>query len=228
MEKIMNNKEISILLVDDEERFRQGLRTLLSFYSTSASLPLNVVGEADCVEQVVKLAIQKSPDLILLDLELVNSDGMTAMERLKDISYSGRVLVLSAHQEDQWIFQAMQKGAAGYVFKSRVANQLCDAINTVLKSEIYLPPEAASGFFRCFQQNANSVYKASSQLHLTEREQEVLQLLTQGASNEEIAKNLYVTVATVKAHLTNIFEKLKVSSRTQAIVAAIKLGLVQA
>lgn len=221
------NKQISILLVDDEERFRQGLRTLLNFYSTSA-LPISVIGEADCVEQVVKLVIQKNPDLILLDLELVNSDGMTAMERLKDISYSGKVLVLSAHQEDQWIFQAMQKGAAGYVFKSRVANQLCDAINTVLKSEIYLPPEAASGFFRCFQQNANSVYKASSQLHLTEREQEVLQLLTQGASNEEIAKNLYVTVATVKAHLTNIFEKLKVTSRTQAIVAAIKLGLVQA
>ncbi|MDF5728320.1 MAG: response regulator transcription factor [Rhizonema sp. PD38] len=224
----MDNKKISILIVDDEEYFRQGLRTLLGFYSTSASYPMNIVGEADCVEQVVKLAIQKIPDIILLDLELVNSDGIIAMERLKEISYSGQVLVLSAHQEDKWIFQAMQKGASGYVFKSRVANQLCDAINTVLRSEIYLPPEAASGFFRCFQENASSVYKASSQLHLTEREQEVLQLLTQGASNNEIAKNLYVTVATVKAHLTNIFDKLKVSSRTQAIVAAIKLGLVQA
>jgi DNA-binding NarL/FixJ family response regulator len=224
----MNNKRISILIVDDEERFRQGLRTLLNFYSTSASLPVNVVGEADCVEQVVKLAIQKNPDLILLDLELLNGDGMIAMERLKDISYSGQILVLSAHQEDKLIFEAMQKGAAGYVFKSRVANQLCDAINTVIRSEVYLPSEAASGFFRCFQENANSANKASSQLHLTEREQEVLQLLTQGASNEEIAKKLYVTVATVKAHLTNIFEKLKVSSRTQAIVAAIKLGLVQA
>ncbi len=224
----MNSKQISVLLVDDEERFRQGLRTLLHFYSTSASLPINVVGEADCVEQVVKLVIQKSPDVILLDMELINSDGITAMERLKDISYTGRVLILSAHQEDNWIFQAMQKGAAGYVFKSRVANQLCDAINTVLRSEIYLPPEAANGFFRYFQQNANASSKLSYQLHLTEREKEVLQLLTQGASNEEIAKNLYVTVATVKAHLTSIFEKLKVSSRTQAIVAAIKLGLVQA
>jgi DNA-binding NarL/FixJ family response regulator len=224
----MNSKQISILLVDDEERFRQGLRTLLNFYNASASLPLNVIGEADCVEQVVKLAIQKSPDVILLDMELINSDGITAMERLKDISYTGRVLVLSAHQEDNWIFQAMQKGAAGYVFKSRVANQLCDAINTVLRSEVYLPPEAASGFFRYFQQNANASSKASCQLHLTEREKEVLQLLTQGASNEEIAKNLYVTVATVKAHLTSIFEKLKVTSRTQAIVTAIKLGLVQA
>ncbi|BAZ16677.1 LuxR family two component transcriptional regulator [Calothrix sp. NIES-4071] len=224
----MNSKQISILLVDDEERFRQGLKTLLNFYSASASLPINVVGEADCVEQVIKLAIQKSPDVILLDMELVNSDGITAMERLKDISYTGRVLVLSAHQEDNWIFQAMQKGAAGYVFKSRVANQLCDAISTVLRSEVYLPPEAASGFFRHFQQNANASSKASYQLHLTEREKEVLQLLTSGASNEEIAKNLYVTVATVKAHLTSIFEKLKVTSRTQAIVAAIKLGLVQA
>ncbi|WP_127079984.1 response regulator [Dulcicalothrix desertica] len=224
----MNNKLISIVLVDDEERFREGLRTLLTFYSTSASFAVNIVGEANCVEQVVKLAIQKNPDIILLDLELVNSDGITAIERLKDISYAGKILVLSAHQEDDWVFQAMQKGASGYVFKNRVANQLCDAINTVLRSEIYLPPEAASGFFRCFQQNASAVSKASHQLHLTEREQEVLQLLTQGASNDEIAKNLYVTVATVKAHLTSIFEKLKVSSRTQAIVTAIRLGLVQA
>jgi DNA-binding NarL/FixJ family response regulator len=223
-----NDKKLSVLLVDDEERFRQGIRTLLNFYSISSTLPIEVVGDADTVEQVLKLTAQKSPDLILLDLQLSGCDGITVLVRLKEASYSGKVLVLSGHQEDDWIFRAMQAGAAGYVFKNRLATQLGEAIDTVIKSEVYLPSEVASRFFRFFQAYSDCAIKACHQLHLTEREQEVLYWLTQGASNEEISKHLYVTVATVKAHLTSIFEKLKVTSRTQAIVAAIKLGLVKA
>jgi DNA-binding NarL/FixJ family response regulator len=222
-----NGQKLSVLLVDDEERFRQGLRTFLNFYSVNAPLPIEVVGEASSVEQALKVTNQKKPDLILLDLELGDSDGITALIKLKESSYTGKVLVLSAHQEDESIFRAMQKGAAGYVFKNHLATQLCEAINTVLKSEIYLPSEVASGFFRCFQAHSDSYMRTCHELHLTEREQEVLHWLAQGASNEEIAKGLYVTVATVKAHLTSIFEKLKVTSRTQAIVAALKLGLIK-
>lgn len=218
---------LSVLLVDDEERFRQGLCNLLAFYCNSTSLSVEVIGEADCVEKALKLTTQKFPKLILLDMELVGSDGITALARLKDIGYGGKVLVLSAHQEDDYIFQAMQKGAAGYLFKTCVATQLYEAINTVMRSETYLPPEATSSFFRRLQSNSNSIQQKKDQLHLTQREQEVLHLLTQGASNEEIAKKLFVTLATVKAHLTSIFDKLKVNSRTQAIVTAIKLGLVQ-
>lgn len=224
----MDKQKISVLLVDDDEDFRQGLRHLLAFYKNSNSLAVEVIDETNCVEQALKLTTQKLPNLILLDMELVGSDGITALTKLIEIGYAGKVLVLSAHQEDDYIFQAMQKGAAGYLFKSCVATQLYQAINTVMQSEIYLPPEATSGFFRRFQANLNSIQQKKHQLHLTQREQEVLHLLTQGASNEEIAKKLYVTIATVKAHLTSIFEKLKVTSRTQAIVTAIKLGLVQA
>jgi DNA-binding NarL/FixJ family response regulator len=219
---------LSILLVDDEQRFRQGLRTLLNFYSLNDSFSLEVVGEAASVEQALKLTLQESPNLILLDLELVGGDGITTLHRLREISYTGKVLVLSGHQEDDWIFRAMQAGAAGYVFKSRLASQLCEAITTVMKSEIYLPSEVVNGFFRRFQAYSEPYLETRQKLHLTEREHEVLHWLTQGASNEEIAKHLYVTVATVKAHLTSIFEKLQVTSRTQAIVAALKLGLIQA
>ncbi|MEH2179808.1 response regulator transcription factor [Nostoc sp.] len=223
-----DSNKLSVLLVDDEERFRQGLRTLLNFYSINSALPVEVIGDADSVEQVLKFTVQKCPDLILLDMQLKGCDGITVLARLKEATYTGKVLVLSAHQEDDWIFRAMQGGAAGYVFKNRVATQLCEAIDTVTRSEIYLPSEVASRFFRFFQAYSDSCVKACHEVHLTEREQEVLYWLTQGASNEEIAKHLYVTVATVKAHLTSIFEKLKVTSRTQAIVAAIKLGLVHA
>ena len=223
----MIEQQISVLLVDDEELFRQGLHNILTFYNNSNSLRIEVIGEANCVEQALKLTTQKSPNLILLDMELVNSDGITALSRLKKMGYDGKVLVLSNHQEDNYIFQAMHKGAVGYLFKTCVATQLYEAIKTVMRSEIYLPPKATSRFFRRFQAHLDSIERQKKELHLTQREQEVLYLLAQGASNEEIAKRLYVTIATVKAHLTSIFEKLKVASRTQAIVAAIKLGLVQ-
>lgn len=225
---MVTTEKLSVLLVDDEQRFRQGLLTLFNFYNANGSFFLEVVGEASSQEQALKLAAQLSPALIMLDLELAQGDGITTLIRLKEMSYQGKVLVLSGHQEDDWIFKAMQAGAAGYVFKSRLAAQLCDAITTVIKSEIYLPAEVASGFFRRFQADSESCLQTRRRLHLTEREQEVLHWLTQGASNEEIAKHLYVTVATVKAHLTSIFEKLEVTSRTQAIVTALKLGLIQA
>jgi DNA-binding NarL/FixJ family response regulator len=220
-------QKIALLLVDDEPRFRQGLRTFLHFYSDDAFV-FEVVGEAASVEQAISLTKEQRPTLILLDLELAQGDGVTALNRLREISYSGKVLVLSAHQEEDWIFRAMQAGASGYVFKNHLASQLCQAITTVMNHEIYLPAEVATRFFRLFHFYSGRSLHAAQSVHLTEREQEVLHWLVQGASNEEIAKHLYITAATVKAHLTAIFTKLNVTSRTQAIVSALKLGLVQA
>jgi DNA-binding NarL/FixJ family response regulator len=214
---------LSVLIVDDDDRFRQGIITFLSFLNIYGSI--DIVGEATTVDRAVTLAKQKQPDLMLLDMELAGEDGITALINLKNIGYHGKILVLSGHQEDECIFRAMQVGAAGYVFKSRVATQLGEAIETVMQSKFYLPTEVASSFFRLFQAEVDSIEKSCQQLHLTEREREVLYWLTQGASNHQIAKHLYITVATVKAHLTSIFEKLKVTSRAQAIVAAVRLGL---
>lgn len=217
-----------VLVVDDDARFRQGVCTLLEFYGVSHPPGLHLVAEAGSAAEALALTHEHQPQLILLDLELGDGTGIEVLLQLRAQGFSGKILVLSGHQEDDWIFQAMQAGATGYVFKSRVSTQLPEAISTVMQSEIYLPPEVASGFFRLFQAHAAGQQQAQQALHLTDREREVLHWLAQGASNEEIAKHLYVTVATVKAHLTSIFEKLKVNSRTQAIVAALKLGLVQA
>lgn len=224
----MNGKKelISILLVDDEPHFRQGIRTLLNFYNTSSCIGLDIVGEAASVEQAVKLTAEQHPALILLDLELPPEDGITALLRLGELPYNGKVLILSAHQQDDWVFRAMQAGAWGYVFKDQLATQLCEAITTVINNKVYLPPEVATAFFRLFHYYTGNSLTSSNGIHLTEREREVLNWLVQGASNEQIAGHLYITVATVKAHLTAIFEKLSVTSRTQAIVKALKLGLV--
>jgi DNA-binding NarL/FixJ family response regulator len=178
---------ISILLVDDEQRFRQGLRTLLGFYNANGDLRFDIVGEAASVDQALNLTVEQRPALILLDLELPPSDGVTALIRLGELPYKGKVLVLSAHREDEWVFRAMQAGACGYVFKDRLATQLCEAIATVMRDEVYLSPEVATHFFRLFHFYAGRSLQACQAIHLTEREQEVLNWLVQGASNEEIA-----------------------------------------
>ncbi|NJO79520.1 MAG: response regulator transcription factor [Cyanobacteria bacterium RM1_2_2] len=217
---------LRVLIVEDETHFRQGLRTFLSFFGNQESHLLEIIGEADSADQAIQLAEQQ-PALILLDLELAESSGIQVLQHLQEHSFKGKVLVLSGHQEDDWIFQAIQAGATGYVFKHQLLTQLPEAIRAITRSEMYLPPAATHGFFRRFQSYEQSRWRLRQQYHLTEREKDVLNWLAQGASNEEISRHLYVTVATVKAHLTNIFEKLEVTSRTQAIVAAFKLGLVQ-
>ncbi|WP_017327652.1 response regulator transcription factor [Synechococcus sp. PCC 7336] len=217
---------LSILLVDDEPQFRQGMRMLLGFFRQQDWERVQVVGEAASAAQAIALAREQHPALILLDLELSAEDGIAALQGLREAEFGGKVLVLSAHREDEWVFRSMRAGASGYLFKDRLVKELSEAIATVMRGDIYLSPEMASGFFRMFHFYAGQPLQACRELHLTEREQEVLHWLVQGESNESIARHLYVTVATVKAHLTAIFDKLQVRSRTQAIVKALKLGLV--
>lgn len=226
--QVEKTKTLSTLLVDDARQFRSGIRTLLSF-SQIQDRAINTIGEADCPALALSLAKQYNPDLILIDMELIAGDGLSLLQQLQSSNVSSKTLVLSGHQEDYWIYQAMQSGADGYVFKSQVSQQLLDAIATVMQNQIYLPPEVATGFFRKFQKTQASLPSQIGQPcnNLSERERDVLYWLVQGASNDEVAKQLYISVATVKAHLTNIFLKLQVTSRTQAIVAAIKMNLVQ-
>lgn len=220
-------KPLSTLLVEDDRQFRAGIRTLLSFCQIQDRV-INAIWEADRPALALSLVKQHTPDLILIDMELNEGDGLALLQQLQDSNASSKTLVLSGHQEDYWIYQAMQSGADGYVFKSQVSQQLLDAIASIMQNQIYLPPEVATGFFRRFQKTQASLPSQIGQpCNLSDREREVLYWLVQGASNEEVAKQLYISVATVKAHLTNIFLKLQVTSRTQAIVAAIKMNLVQ-
>jgi DNA-binding NarL/FixJ family response regulator len=219
-------KTISALLVEDDLHFRAGVRNLLSFYNIQDQT-ISVVGEANRPEQALSLAKQLTPDLILIDMELSEGTGLTLLQELQDSNMSSKTLVLSGHQEDTWIYPAMQTGADGYVFKSQVAEQLLDAINAIMQDQVYLPPEVATGFFRRFQKTQTALpNQIGEPCELSQRETDVLGCLVQGSSNDDIAKQLYISVATVKAHITNIFLKLQVTSRTQAIVAAIKMNLV--
>lgn len=220
-------QSLSILLVDNDPKFRAGLRTLLDFYREQGR-NFTVIGEAGRIETAWTLVSQRQPDLVLLDLELSSEgDGMALLQQLNQQSQA-RAIVLSAQKEAYWIYRAMQAGAAGYVFKAHLSRHLWSAIAAVSQNEVYLPSEAATAFFRQFHETQSTLPIASEPgFRLSLREEEVLHWLLRGASNETIAQHLYVSVPTVKAHLTSIFQKMHVSSRAQAIVTAMKLGLLQ-
>ena len=218
------SSSISLLIVDDSNEFRAGLKTLLSFFPRQFC----VKGEATTAQQALDLMERLSPRLTLLDMELDQGSGLEVLRQLMASEAHGPVLALSAHQEEDWIFRAMQAGAMGYVCKQKVATQLAPALEAVLAGEVYLAPDLTTRFFNRFQRQAEITLGITRLSNLTEREQEVLSCLVKGASNQAISQQLYITIATVKAHLTAIFEKLDVQSRTQAIVKALQLGLVTA
>ncbi|MBW4522614.1 MAG: response regulator transcription factor [Scytolyngbya sp. HA4215-MV1] len=219
---------ISTLLVDDCPIFRQGLKNLLEFHSATSPLQFQIVGQAASLQQAIDLVIEQSPMLILLDMELAQGNGVELLQQLRSRTKTSHVLVLSGHQEEEWVFKAMQAGARGYVFKHHLSVQLLEAIQVVMQNQIYLSPEVATRFFQLFHFSAGQSMMGTQTVHLTEREREVLHWLVQGASNEVISQQLNITVGTVKAYLTTIFEKLNVNSRTQAALQALKLGLVSA
>lgn len=214
---MITTKKFLTLLVDDEAVFRKNLRTLLELYP----MDFKIVGETGSTAKAINLINHYHPQLMLLDLELAQDSGLNILKYLQAHHLSVKTLVLSAHQEENLIFESMQAGAQGYIFKTNLVQQLSEAITTIINEKIYLPPEVATQFFRHFNShnlNQNSV------ANLTQREQEVLEYLILGLSNEQISRHLYITVATVKAHLTAIFNKLGVKNRTQAIVAALKMN----
>ncbi len=223
---VASQAQISVLLVDDDARFRQGLHALLEFYNANSAANLVVVGEAVSSEQALLLVQEQNPSLILLDMELSPGTGLEILADLAELSHRAKVLVLSGHREDEWVFRAMRAGANGYVVKDDLVTQLGTAITAVLNHQVYLSPEVTTSFFQMFRFYAGQTIEANTSVHLTERELEVLHWLVQGDSNDEIATRLFISVATVKAHLTAIFHKLEVGSRTQAIIRALKLGLV--
>lgn len=220
-------RPVSILLVSPQSLLSRDLRQRLQFHSPSSACPYSVVGEAATREQAVSLTRQHQPTLLLLDMEFgqQRESGVYLLRSLREF-YSGKILVVSGEQEDDLVFQVMKAGASGYLLKDRLPTHLHQAIAALLSDQVYLDPEVATQFFRCFQLNTGTLPARPDQVHLSERELEVLQRLVQGDPNADIARSLYITVATVKAHLTSIFEKLGVKSRSQAIVTALRLGLV--
>lgn len=221
-------QQCSILLADTDANFRQGLRSLLEFYNQHGPAHCVVVGEAASRAQILRLATTQHPKLLILSIDPDDSWELTIglIKELQQLNKAPHVLLISDCQEPDVLFEGMQAGAMGYITKDRIATELSIAISTIEAGQIYLSQAMVNTFFYLFQSTAKQSIEKCKLLKLSKREQEVLKLLARGEPNEAIAHELYISTATVKSHFTSIFEKLGVKSRTQAIIRALRLGLV--
>lgn len=210
--------KIRVLLVDDHAVLREGLRTLLSLQED-----IEVVGEAENGQVAIERAKQLRPDVIVMDIAMPAMDGLEATRVLKQECPSARILILSQHDNREYVFSILQGGAVGYVLKKSGGAEVVNAIRSVFTEGAYLPPGIAREVMdRYIQRPAEETGRP----HLTEREKEVLRLIAEGKSNKDIAELLCLSVKTVMAHRTNIMEKLDLHSSTELVRYAIRQGIV--
>jgi len=215
------NDAITILLVDDHEVVRQGVR---AFLDTQADI--SVVGEADSGEEAVRLAEQLIPDVILMDLVMPGKvDGVEATRQVKKSSPRTQVVVLTSYHEDEHIFPAIRAGAISYVLKEIGSEELGEVVRKAAKGEAVLHPRVAARLIREVQGARN--VDPNPFTELSDREMEVLRLIANGLSNAKIAEQLVISEKTVKGHVSNILGKLHLADRTQAAVYAWREGIVR-
>ena len=191
----------------------------------------DVVGIATNVTVGLNLIKKYQPDIVLLDMNMPDRDGLQGIIDIEKLGLDTKILALSGYDDADLIFRAMKIGAKGYVLKTMASAQLIYAIEEVLNGKIYLPNALTSRFFEYFQQtfkneNAKAEIEKEENLlnELTQREEEVLELLTQGITYKGVANKLFISETTVKTHVNNIFQKLQVNDRTQAVLYAINNG----
>jgi NarL family two-component system response regulator LiaR len=210
---------ITILLADDHVLVREGTRQLLENEKDMA-----VVGEAGDGEEAVRLTTKLQPDVVIMDIAMPKLNGIEATKRIKALRPDSAVLILSAYDDDQYVFALLEAGAAGYLLKDVPSDELVQAVRAVNAGESILHPAIARKVINRF---ASPRARASTEVELdrlSEREMEVLKLAAKGMTNIEIAKELVLSVRTVQGHLSNIFSKMQVGSRTEAVIQALRRG----
>ncbi|MBB4786581.1 response regulator [Streptomyces rapamycinicus] len=206
---------IRVLLVDDHQVVRRGLRTFLQVQDD-----IEVVGEASDGEEGVARAEELRPDVVLMDVKMPGLDGIEALRTLRDLDNPARVLVVTSFTEKRTVVPALRAGAAGYVYKDVDPEALARAIRSVHSGHVLLQPEVALALLS--QEDGGGHGRGGS---LTEREREVLALIADGRSNREIARALVLSEKTVKTHVSNILMKLDLADRTQAALWAVRHGI---
>ncbi len=215
---------IRVLLADDQALFREGLETLLSVHKD-----IQVIGQASNGQEAIDFALKLRPDVILMDMQMPILNGVGATRRLKGLLPDCRVIVLTTFDDKEFIFDALRAGALGYLLKDVGSAQLAESIRRTVRGESILDPSVAAKVVAEFSRVSSLVTAASSEVllePLSEREIEVLRLVTVGLSNREIAEKLIISAGTAKTHIHNLCGKLGAHNRTEAAMRARELGLV--
>jgi DNA-binding NarL/FixJ family response regulator len=215
----MNRSEIRVLVVDDHPIVRRGLCAEIEL-----SDGMKVAGEAEDGSEAVEMALRLNPNVILMDLILPMKSGVEAIKEIVDRNPQARILVLTSFCDDDLVYSAIQAGATGYILKERHPEEVLSAIRTIANGEPFLHPQVAKGLFRSLRNKSKEDENPCKPL--TEREMEVLHWLAKGTPNKEIAKEIGVSQATVRAHVSNILSKLGLENRSQAVLYAVQSGLV--
>jgi len=205
---------IKVLLIDDHEMVRLGVSAYLS-----AQPDMEVVGEAESGEKGVELALQLRPDIILMDLVMEPMDGIEATKQIISAWPEAKIMIVTSFVDDDKVYPVIQAGAVSYVLKTSKASEIANAIRATFHGQSVLEPEVTGKMINRKQSLPHE--------QLTSREMEVLLLIAQGKTNQEIAEQLFISLKTVKVHVSNILAKLDVQDRTQAVIYAFKHGLVK-
>ena len=211
--------KIKILIADDHAVVREGTRQILE-----REPDLKVVAEAGDGEEAVRLASSSKPDVAIIDIAMPKVDGIEATRQIKALYPTIAVLILTAYDDDQFVFSFLEAGAAGYLLKSVRGRELVDAVRAIYAGESVLHPAIARKVLNRFVPAPGKPRRQEPSDVLSKRETEVLRLASRGLSNQDIANELCLSLRTVQAHLGHIFNKLQVSSRTEAVVHALKEG----
>ena len=211
---------IQIVIAEDHALVREGTRQILENHPG-----LEVVGEAEDGEEAVALVSRLKPNVVLMDIAMPKLNGIEATRLIKKDSPATSVLILTAYDDDQYIFALLDAGAAGYLLKSVRGDELAQAVRAVAEGESVLHPAIAAKVFKRYTRSDQAVDEEIEPL--TDRESEVLAMAARGLSNKMIARELSLSDRTVQVHLSNIFGKLGVASRTEAVITALQRGLLR-
>lgn len=211
--------EIRVILVDDHKILREGIQAMLAFIDD-----IQVVGEARDGAEAVRLVGEQQPDVVLMDIAMEKMNGLEATRQITQKYPEVAVLVLSQHEERQYVLPIFQAGAAGYLLKRTLGKDLINAIRHVARGEVYLDTNIGNILVEEIRQRETN--RRASTAELSERELQVLKYVVEGLSNNEIAERIHISENTVKKHLGSILEKLSLSNRVEVAVYAVREGLV--
>jgi two-component system response regulator DegU len=231
-------RNVRLIIADDHQLFREGVKRIINMEHD-----MEVIAECGDGIQVVELCNESTPDVVLMDINMPLENGVVATERLKLIFPDVKVIILSIHDDESYVFETLRKGATGYLLKDMEAESLINAIRSVVAGHAYIHPKVTGKLINQLRRmtyldevgvvgpgqavkdaGMKFVHKGNSPL--TKREAEVLRLMAEGKSNKSIGEFLFISEKTVKNHVSSILQKLEVDDRTQAVIIAIKNGWV--